>query len=203
MKNSAGFTLIEILVSIAVLSVIGILFLTVFSNSLRGGNKAQIMLAIKQNGQSVLENMDKTIRGADNVICVDSNDHKTIVIIKDGDYTRYRFIEPTASANGMILQDKPTKGLEADTDFINNVCTLTDPMNNAVILTDTNKDTGVSVMPAKNANGIDLHYFDRSQLPGSKDTVTVQFKVGQGVGVTAGTSSYVDPVTFKTTVQLR
>lgn len=197
---SRGFTLMELLVSIAVLSVIGVIFLVVFSNSLRGGNKAQIVLAIKQNGQAVLETIDKTIREADNVICpvivspYTSAQSTNLVIVKDGIYTRYRF-EVISNENGLIKQDNPVKQAETDTGFINRVCSVNDLMSSqAIILTDTNSKTGVSI-----SGGL----FTRSKQTGFKDVVTIQFDVGPGAGVIAGTSFSVDPVNFKTTIQLR
>lgn len=192
MKSSTkiqGFTLVELLVTVTILGIIGLLFFSTFSSSLRGGNKAQIVLAIKQNGQSLLENLDKTIRGSDNVICVNVS---TVVIIKDGIYTRYRFIDSTSSSNGQIQQDNPDPvGLTAE--LLDRMCT--DSMSQTpLILTDTNTTTGVSVQ-----NGS----FEREKLSGFKDVIIIQFDVGKGVGVVGGTSTIIDPVHFKTTIQLR
>ena len=80
-----GFTLVEILVVIAILSVLGVLILTIFTRTLRGSNKSQIIGKIKQNGQSVLEQMDKTVRNSDKVVCVISSN---LVVVKNGIYTR-------------------------------------------------------------------------------------------------------------------
>lgn len=197
-----GFTLVELLVTVSILGIIGLLFFSIFSSSLRGGNKAQIVLAIKQNGQSLLENLDKTIRSADSIVCVNNS---TAVIIKDGVYTRYRFIAPTSSTNGLIQQDNPVQPAESDIKlFVNNVCT--DPMDpNSVIniLTDTKSDTGVSVDFATGSDGNNLPFFERNKESGFKDVIIIQFDVGQGVGVVGGTSTTIDPVNFKTTIQLR
>lgn len=195
-----GFTLVELLVTVTVLGIIGLLFFSIFSNSLRGGNKAQIVLAIKQNGQSLLENMDKTIRGSDNVICVNDS---TLVIIKDGVYTRYRFIAPASSTNGLIQQDNPAQPAERDIKlFVDNVCT--DPMDpNSNILTDTKLDTGVSVDFAVDSLGNNLPFIERNKESGFKDVITIQFALKQGVGVASSTTAVIDPVNFKTTIQLR
>lgn len=124
MKNA--FTLIELLVVIAVLAFLGAIILVVFTNSLRGNNKAQIIALIKQNGQASLETMDKTIRNADRVVCptfasptdttVYSN---TIVTVNQGTYTMYRAVAPrvagdTSTNNRSCMTDadttKPTNG---------------------------------------------------------------------------------------------
>lgn len=195
-----GFTLAEILVVIAIVSILGIVIVTIFTNTLRGSNKSQILAAIKQNGQSVLETMDKTVRGADNVVCYindPSNPLSTLVVVKNGIYTRYRFIPPTESTNGLIQQDFPVQppppaGASDIKVFIQNVCT--DPQVSPQILTDTNPKTGVSVVSA---------IFQPSGESGSKAAVTVKLELAPGKQAPQVIAGQIDPVTFKTTIQLR
>lgn len=194
MKNA--FTLVEMLVVIAVLSIVGIIVLYIFTNSLRGSNKAHILSSIKKNGQAVLEMMDKTIRNADNVICPTTDPPLGLVIEEKGQYTRYRFVIPTATANGTIKQDTPSRGsTESIIDFINRVCNIDDPLSpQALTLTDTNSQTGVSI---KNGN------FTRNRSSGFKDTVTIKFQVAPPVDVSPALAGQIDSVEFSTTVQLR
>lgn len=206
-----GFTLVEILVVISVLSIVGVIILTIFTRTLKGNNKAQILAAIKQNGQAVLENMDKTIRGADNVVCptITLPSPKTLVIVKGGIYTRYRFIEPvcsgdTCTVNGLIKKDSPFKqsvggvnGEETDGELANRVCSLSDFMDqstNVTVITDTNPQTGVSVM-----NGS----FTRDNSAGFRDQVTIKFDLNHGVNAPQSVAGQIDPVNFVTTIQLR
>lgn len=198
-----GFTLVEVLVVIAILAIAGTFILTIFTSSLRGSNKSQIVSSIKQNGQSVLETMDKTIRNSDNMVCVSSPTNNTLVIVKDGIYTRYRFIAPSPSpsptVNGLIQQDNPAKQIvlgseETDPEFVNRVCALGDPMQGVNTLTGTNPQTGVSV-----ENGL----FTRTRQPGSKDSVTIKFDLSPGISAPAVVAGQIDPVTFQTTIQLR
>src|SRR5687767_3480485 len=91
MKKNRGFTLVELLVVIGVLSIFGVLILNIFTRTLRGSNKSQILSVMKQNGQLSLEIIDKTVRGSDRVICTTSN---TLVVVKNGSYTRFRFLRP-------------------------------------------------------------------------------------------------------------
>ena len=208
-----GFTLIEISVSIAVISLLGLLILTIFSNSLRGGNKAQIILTIKQNGQTILENMDKTIRGSDNIVCpritppATTASGDTLVTVKNGIYSRYRFVAAASSVNGQIQQDNPVPTTVTEevnlSLFIDRVCLSTDPLSDAVILTDTNTATGVSVTAAKDTSGFNLPYVYRDKPSGFRDSVTLRFALQEGVAVTSGTAGAVDPTPFETTVQLR
>lgn len=193
-----GFTLIEVLVVIGVLSVIAVLILTIFSRSLRGNNKAQILSAIKQNGQSVLENMDKTIRNADNVVCPAEkfSDPRTLVVRSEGIYTRYRFTD-----DGKIKQDNPVKQTdettgqeETEAKFVDRVCLFTDPMPEAVILTDTNTKTGVLV-----ENGL----FERNKSAGFSDQLKVKFDLSPGKDAPEAVAGQIDAVSFETTIQLR
>lgn len=207
----SGFTLVELLVVIAVLSLLGVLVLTIFTSSLRGSNKSQILLSIKQNGQSVLETMDKTIRNADNVVCpsiippATSASSNNLVIVSKGTYTRYRFMSPTAADNGLIKRDNPTKQIDPDTQkeetdpkFVLRVCNPNDPMSSPVILTDTKPDSGVSIEPNPSQD-----LFKRNRSFGFKDQVTIKFVVNPGVRAPAVVTGQIDPVTFQTTIQLR
>lgn len=207
-QNVKGFTLVEILVTMAIVAIVGTILVTTFTNTLRGSNKAQILASIKQNGQAVLDNMDKTIRDADNVVCpVDATPGNTLVVVKNGTYTRYRLIDPSPSSaptvNGLIQQDNPAKQdvagssplrKETELEFVNRVCTVTDPMAQVVILTDTNDQSGVSV-----TSGL----FTRNPQPGYKDSVSVSFTLGPGVNAPAVIAGQIDAVEFKTTVGLR
>lgn len=192
-----GFTLVEVMVAMAIVAIVGTILVAIFANTLRGSSKAQMLSVIKQNGQSVLENMDKTIRNADNVVCVSSLSGDTLVIVKNGLYLRTRWIQATATSNGLIQQDEPAKQidpstgkLEGDTAFISRVCDSSDPLISPVALTDTELKTGVSL-----TRGL----FVRSRESGFKDSVTVDFDIGPPLEAPQD----IDPVNFKTTVQLR
>lgn len=217
-----GFTLVEILVVIAIVAIVGTMLVSIFSSTLRGSNKAQILAVIKQNGQAVLENLDKNIRSADNVVCpffaspsdtsTSSND---MVIVKDSIYIRYRFTIPP-TGNGLIQQDYPVKQdivgssplrKETDAEFINRICISTDTMDVTTglrILTDTNSKTGVSVKCIVSDCTVNPPpVFVRNRSAGFKDQLTIQFSLAPGVDVPAAISDQIDDVTFKTTVQLR
>lgn len=214
-RSVKGFTIAEVLVVIAILAIIGTIMVITFSNTLRGSNKAQVISAIKQNGQAVLENMDKNIRKANNLICVSSNPPNTIVIDQNGLNIRYRIVLPTAIAgapavcigqdkNGCIIWDNPGKEtdlngkVETNAEFINRICDSADPMTSANILTDADTLTGVSVKKESSKE-----FFSFSDLAGYKTSVTINFQLGPGAKAPAVTSGQIDPVTFQTTVSLR
>lgn len=206
MKKGNGFTLVEMLVVISILSVVGVLILTIFTNTLWGSNKSQIIGVIKQNGQSILEQIDKTVRNADKVICI-SNDANsaTLVVVKDGIYTRYRFVS-ILNTNGLIQQDHPAKQIvrgtgkkETNSEFKTSVCGVGSlmprtPEEQITILSDTNPQTGVSV-----ENGL----FTRDESVGFKDQVRIKFDLKPAFSVSQSIKNQIDTVTFQTTIQLR
>lgn len=216
-KSGSGFTLIEILVVIAIVAIAGTILVAIFTNTLRGSNKSQILSAIKQNGQAALDTISIAIRSSDTIICpplpapsppaspTTSVTSQNLVVAKEGSYTRFRFVEPSpspaATVNGYIEKDTPKKEivqatglLETDAAFVNRVCNINDPMSsytNAVVLTDTNTQSGVSV-----SSGV----FTRSKPSGFKDNVAISFIIGAGV---AALDSQIDSITFQTTIDLR
>lgn len=207
MKTEGGFTIAELLVVITITAIVGTIMVAIFTNTLRGSNKSQILANIKQNGQAVLENMDKTIREADNVVCptLTSLSSDTLVVVKNGNYTRYRMTASGAN-NGSIQRDSPVQppppALKSDIEeFLRYICT--DPMgtDSSVLpqgLTDINLQTGVSVQNVPGAN-----FFTRNTAPGSKDSVTISFQLGPPIGTPDVVRGQIDPVVFQTTVQLR
>ncbi|MBI2019145.1 type II secretion system protein [Candidatus Daviesbacteria bacterium] len=186
-----GFTIAEILVVIAVMAVVGTFLVAIFSSTLRGNNKSQILSAIKQNGQAVLDRIDKEIRGADDITCR-SSDGYTLVILKSKIYTRFRFIPPASTSNGIIAMDNPVQSTEDQQLFLNNVCT--DPLVNPVALTDSNLRSGVSV-----ENGS----FIRDKPAGLKDQITIKFDLKAAKEVPPVIADDVGAVTFQTTVSCR
>lgn len=203
-----GFTLAEVLVVMAIVAIVGTILVVIFTNTLRGSNKSQILATIKQNGQVVLDSTDKTIRNADNLVCVSSPTPNTAVIVKNGVYTRYRIVlaaDETGTApvdclgagkNGCILMDVPTPQATETTPqlFINRVCASSDPMSSAQILTDTNPVSGVTVNSGS---------FASNKLAGFKTALVVNFVLKPGADVPQGTSSQINPVTYQTTIELR
>lgn len=196
--NQFGFTLIEMLVVIAVLSVMGAVLTEVFVRTSRANAKTQVVAIIKQNGQAALETMDKTTRNATEVLCPIASDtaSDTLVVSKISELTqakeffRFKYTAPTSAVNGKITQDNPTTFNPA-TD-----CTAaqTSPVN----LTDTNTQKGVSIS-SPDAGGP----FIRNISPGYNNTVAIRFTVGRAVLSPAAIAGQIDPVEFKTTVVLR
>lgn len=62
--NHSGFTLLEILISVGILAVIGILISQVFFSVTRISTKTELLKDIKQNGDFVLDVIERHIRNA-------------------------------------------------------------------------------------------------------------------------------------------
>lgn len=219
-----GFTLIEMLVVIAVLAVFGTLILIIFTRTLRGGGKTQIIEAIKQNGQSVLEVMDKTVRNAavvycPNVVPPNSNgsvSSNTLVVFKDGIFTRFRLVtkgtvnstiyplpcnvvDSNNRSNGCIIQDNPT--------IINPITKNeeTETQFKDRVCNPNDPMTSATVMSDTNLQtgvSIESGLFTRETAIGYKDQLTIKFDLGAAVGAPQVVGP-IDPVTFQTTVQIR
>lgn len=208
--KQSGFTLVEVLISIGILSVLGFLIATSLIGSLRGGNKSNIIGNIKQNGQNALSIMDQTIRSADKVLCplppTGSNtisDSPSIVVVgKDNKITRFTFVDQSGtSANGYIQQDSPTINPSSENDPAIICSTL--PSNSGPAITDTNKNTGVSVRSSTSTgNGI----FNITKSSGHNDLVTIQFDLKPGVSAPTSFDNSVGStvgIHFTTTVEVR
>lgn len=90
-----GFTLVELLVVLAIFLTVGGVIISVLYISLRGSNKAEVVTSIKQNGDFALSQMVKSIRFAGSLnspsSCVPSQSASSITItsISDGAQTTY------------------------------------------------------------------------------------------------------------------
>lgn len=233
MKKTYGFTLVELLVVMSVLAIAGVFILNIFTSSLRGSNKSQILGVIKQNGQGVLDTMDKTVRDADNVVCpffLSSADttafSNTLVTVKDGIYTRYRLLNiynaktaPTipycgiTTATGCFVKDNPAKQVvngvqQTEPQFVDSICQSGSLMsNNVILLTDNNLQTGISVGcvggGCTSPENSANAVFLRNRSSGFKDQITIRFIAKPGVNAPQAVAGQIDPVSFQTTINLR
>ncbi len=90
LKNS-GFTLIEILVSVTILSVVSTVIASVLFLSLRSNTKTMAIKEVKQNGDAAVSIVREFVRGAESVSCtansisaVDSDGAVTVFSCSEG-----------------------------------------------------------------------------------------------------------------------
>jgi type II secretory pathway pseudopilin PulG len=78
-KFPLGFTLIELLISMTILILIGSVMIIIFFSAIRGTNKSQSMILLRQDGNYALTQMTKLVRLAKNVRCT-ATDTKSVII---------------------------------------------------------------------------------------------------------------------------
>jgi prepilin-type N-terminal cleavage/methylation domain-containing protein len=86
-KNLArGFTLIELLISMLVVVLIGSIITSILFSVLRGTNKTNKLIIIRQNGNYAISQLSKTIRNAKAIVTpCDTNPVSTITITAQDD----------------------------------------------------------------------------------------------------------------------
>lgn len=111
-----GFTLLEMLVSIAIVAIVSIILSQVFISTLRTNTKTELLKDIKQNGELTFETMVRAVQNADDVICSDS---KTLVVTDTSGNTTFtcglngsitRIVMQTASGTSYLTTDNATLG---------------------------------------------------------------------------------------------
>lgn len=70
MKKQYGFSLIEILVVVSIIGVITTVTTGIFVQIIKSSNKANVVTEIKQNGDSVMNQIERTIRNAEDITSV-------------------------------------------------------------------------------------------------------------------------------------
>ncbi len=210
MKNSKGFTLLETVIAISIVGVISAVFVSSLTQSLRGQNKANLITQAKQNGDTVLNVMEKNIRGAESIICVGTNNDKdtsvsylcdssscsgnVLVLKANGAYHRYRFIKGTSTAGGTI-------SLESNLPYDSSIsasewCSPVSTSSANQYLTDNDSKTGVNI-----AKGI----FLQTKQSGVPDLITISFVINSATSAssTVENSLVGAGIPFSTTVGLR
>lgn len=203
MFTNKGFSLVEILVVIAIVGVVGIILTSIFVSSIRGSNKAAFIETIKRNGQSALETMDKNIRNAKKIVCPFISNSGGIItsnfiVIKtqQDEYFKYTLQPANSTTNGRIESTKmlPT---DAELSLIDASCTIANSQDTSN-LTDANSQTGVSAY----VDGA-RSFITRNLKEGFNDIVVIDFSVKPGVDAPPAFAGQLDPEVFQTTIQLR
>lgn len=198
-KSEEGFTLVEALVAIAIIGIVGFILADLLLRGFRSTNKTQVIGTIKQNGQSVLNQMDQEIRGATYIICQNrittpSPMIDDLVINKSGEYIAYRIVAYTSSTNGYISRSK----LQVPTDPITPAESAAICTNISSYITDENKMTDQNPV-----TGVSVKSGSFNWNKDSKGSVGIEFTLGPAINAGSSPDQQSNDVQFKTTVQLR
>ncbi len=187
--KETGFTLVELLVVISVMSILGLIFTGLLVQSLRDQKCVGSLNQIKQNGQVVLDRLSNEIRQAGKVVCVGVSGSGVVnntIVTRRGEgenvlYTRYRLYSPSAGVNGFISKDDFTKDDFTDVDGIrvfsdNELCSATQTFDETK-LTDEDVVRGVSLDVEGSSN-----VFAVNSKSGYDDFVTVSFRAYPPIG---------------------
>lgn len=186
MKKQFGFSLMEVILAIGIISVIGVITSGLLTRTFRISSDAELISKLKQNGSVASNFLSETIRMADSVVCYgseESSNDKIIIRTPSGKYLQFRFIKDYYIAkqeipDSLIVQD-PSEYCDTE---------ITSP---EVSITDRDLQTGVII-----SSGEFIQLYAGSN---GKDAVTIKFDV-KPVG---NQTSSADVVNIKTTVQVR
>ncbi len=202
-----GFTLVELLVVVAIMVVLGLIFTDTLIQSFRGQSKVKAINLIKQNSQVTLDKIANEIRQAEAVVCVSAHDTTnnpnniptdTIVIARNGNFIRYRFYEAKSTspqANGYIAMDYTSSPSE-------NAC-KNEAQLSQTSLTDQNLSAGISVV--RDGSSPVFSWDRKESETGYNDLVTVKFRATAGIGAGETYENTVQEggILFNTTIQVR
>jgi prepilin-type N-terminal cleavage/methylation domain-containing protein len=77
-KKEQGFSLIEILVVIAIVGLISGITATTFINIIKASNKSNIITEIKQNGDAVTNRLERIIRNAEEISAIGAKNYGVV-----------------------------------------------------------------------------------------------------------------------------
>jgi len=102
MVKKGGYTLIEMIVAIAIFLIVSVSAVDLVTSFIKGSLKADQIKEIKQNGNYALSVMDRAIRNADGVVSCSA----TSIVINNGDNTTTTFAinaDNITSSNSPLL----------------------------------------------------------------------------------------------------
>lgn len=106
--KSQGYTLLEVLVSVAIIGILIVLASTIFINTLQSANKANITTEARENISLAAELLERDVRKAQDAQPVSNG---VILTYSGSPNTTWLCVAPTATANGYITRQRT--GLDA------------------------------------------------------------------------------------------
>lgn len=192
-----GFTLVEFLVVLGILVIAVASTLLFLTSVLKGSNQGNVVSEVKQNGQAVLDSLDRQIRNASDVQCKNTNVIPDVVLCSDplADKKYLKLVRPGANPLHIKCLD-PQVGVANG--WIGTVEAPASIENPTTFVTITNQDiiSGVSI---SNCN---FSVFPASAGVISPPIVSIRFDVNQGVKAPSR-ADFLANAQFQTTISLR
>ena len=86
-----GFTLVELLVTISIVAMVGVVASSTLFSLFRGASKSEILKEVKQNGETALSVMEQKVRNATSVLCTSLGGSQYFMTITNQDGTTTQF----------------------------------------------------------------------------------------------------------------
>lgn len=195
MKKVNGFTLIEVMISITIIGVIGIISAAIFTQTLKTSTQTEALSNLKQNGEQAVNVMDEVIRNAQAVVCYgpSSGTTKDTLVIRtiEGKYIKFRFSSPVSSGATITQNGYIARQDDLNPTLLSTFCTAAPNTSLEAALTNKDISSGVSISDGK---------FEPISNGLGKDTIKISFNVNK----TRTTSGDAGQTAFiSTTIQVR
>lgn len=134
-KNLSGFTFVELLVGISMFAVIGTVTLSILFATLRASKKSDVLVSLRQDGNTVMSQVGRNIRYARSLdapaSCISPVNSSSITITSnsDGGQTTFACVSgasSTVASNGASLTDTDSTVM-SNCEFVCTQPTLNDP----------------------------------------------------------------------------
>jgi type II secretory pathway pseudopilin PulG len=194
-KRSAGFTIIEALVTITIIALISLILMGILSNGFAGSTKTQLVGNIKQDGQTALNIISGDLKFSQGIVCPNGTPGTGSVLVlqdKDGNLKRFYYSTYVAgTTNGKIMQDFPAISSTLTGDDYCDTSVGKAPPNSPNTVTD---DTNVSVKALN---------FNVRKENGISPIVEISINIGPSETTRNIFAEKTPDIIFKTKVQLR
>ena len=193
---NTGYTLIEFLVVLGILLLAGGSALLFLNSVLHGSNQANVVSEVKQNGQVVLDSLERQIRNARDVACVSSGGN----IVTCDPATQYKHIKLTRTGNAPLFIKcflDTEGGGKTENGWIGSAESTNVPTDSSFTpITNQDKISGTDIV------NCDFRVSIASSGTSGPAVISISFRVNQGINAPSR-AEFAANAQFQTTISLR